>query len=97
MADFNKIKIEPKENGYIITVIEPSQDNGKEFVFNDMDSMKKWLKENLSLVGELARFSDALDNENVEEDVNYYGSTFSIPATGWYPNNHIITTTPIGV
>lgn len=71
MADYKKIHIDITENGYIVTVGEPSNDSGQQFVFQKIKQLRTWLSENLSATGEVERFSEALDdtgeNKNLEK------------------------------
>jgi hypothetical protein len=67
MADYKNISIDVTENGFIITAGE-----AKKFVFSDCDKMREWIMENLSVTGEVERFSDALDDKS---DVSYDSSS----------------------
>ena len=63
MADYKNISIDVTKNGFIITA-----DESEKFVFSDCDKMREWIMENLSVTGEIERFSDALDDKS---DVSY--------------------------
>jgi len=82
MADYKNISIDVTKNGFIITA-----DESEKFVFSDCDKMREWIMENLSVTGEIERFSDALDDKkdtaynNIITSANYITS---INATGSY-------------
>ena len=61
-----------------VTVVLPTSDKGKQFVFDKSKKLKEWLKDNLAPTGEVERFSDALDNDpkNDTIDANYSTGIF---------------------
>ena len=70
MADFKKVTIDIMENGYVVTVCTPKAFEGKKFVFDTVKKLQEWLKENLSVTGEVERFSDALDDDDKNDTID---------------------------
>ncbi len=67
MANHKRIAIDINENGYTVTVFSSK----KKFVFSNTKTMNKWLRKNLSLTGEIERFSDALDNDEKNDTMKF--------------------------
>ena len=77
MSDYNKISIDISENGFIVTVHEPIEYSGKQFVFQKIKQLRTWLSENLAATGEVERFSEALDNEEENKVPQHLFSGFN--------------------
>jgi len=66
VSDYKNISIDVTENGFMVTTNGPQV---RKLVFTNNESLREWLRNNLSATGEVERFSEALDDKPEKNNI----------------------------